>query len=362
MKLKMTKLSKNISDCDENDSKERNFDSINLNFLAYARKLRFLFLCAGFIFVMSGCANEAGPVSEIQKSGSQKKTEFLEKNDASQRSVKILFVGDMMFDRYIRTAVGKYGKGDYDYILEPVKNMLAGYDLVVGNLEGPITDGRSSSIGTEMNEKRNLVFTFDPAVAKTLAGNNIKLVNLGNNHILNQGEAGLAQTKKYLNEAGVGHFGDTGDGEQEFLIREINGIKAGFVNYNYSIAGSFEKAIEDAKSTKKKSDVVIVCPHWGTEYKTGDPGNQTRELARKFIDAGADAVIGTHPHVVQTNEEYKSKKIYYSLGNFVFDQYFQKETMEGLGVELTINPDFSLQYGEMKFAMNKRGQTTVINE
>jgi poly-gamma-glutamate capsule biosynthesis protein CapA/YwtB (metallophosphatase superfamily) len=268
--------------------------------------------------------------------------------------VKVIFVGDMMFDRHIREAVEKYGAGDYSYILDPLKEKLSEYDLVVGNLEGPITDNESTSVNTKMGESKNFVFTFDPAVAKVLAENNIKLVNLGNNHILNQGEKGVEQTKKYLDEAGIQYFGFDGSLAP---VKDFGGIKIGFVSYNYSVPDSEGVAIEEIKSAKEKSNIVIVCPHWGTEYKTGDPGETVRALAHRFIDAGADVVIGTHPHVVQMSEEYKGKKIYYSLGNFIFDQYFQNETMEGLGVEMTINPDRTMKFGESKFEMTKRGQT-----
>ena len=280
-------------------------------------------------------------------------------NIASKKQIKILFVGDMMFDRYIREAAAKYGKGDYGYVFGQMKDKLAGYDLVVGNLEGPITDKNSVSVGTAMDEKENLKFTFDPSVAKTLFENNIKLVSIGNNHILNQSEDGVIKTKKYLDEAGVEYFGDTGTDKSSTLVRVINGIRLGFVNYNYSIAGSFEKAIGDIKNIRAQVDIVVVCPHWGTEFKIGDPGQKIRAEAYQFIDAGADAIIGTHPHVVQSSEDYKNKKIYYSLGNFIFDQYFQKETMEGLGVEVLINPDRTMGYNELKFEMNKKGQTVL---
>ncbi|HBB36549.1 MAG: hypothetical protein UX02_C0002G0046 [Candidatus Moranbacteria bacterium GW2011_GWC1_45_18] len=329
-------------------------------------KVIFLSLCA---LLLTGCAQnvdlrqpastQRGEQTKESKSQEQKninadESAAVPENAGAEngKPVKILFVGDIMFDRYIREAVEKYGKGNYNYVLEPVKDKLAEYDLVVGNLEGPITDNQSVSVGTAMEEKNNFQFTFDPAVAKVLFENNIKLVNLGNNHILNQGEEGLEQTKKYLDEAGVEYFGDTGHLETKFPSGEIS-----FVSYNYSVPDSAEAAVEEIKSAKEKSDIVIISPHWGTEYKTGDPGNAVRALAHRFIDAGADAVIGTHPHVVQNSEEYKGKKIYYSLGNFVFDQYFQKETMEGLGVEMSISSDRSMEFGELKSEMTKRGQT-----
>ncbi len=330
---------------------------------------------------------ETAQASNIQAGGPVNPVRSKLEDHSASNGVKILFVGDMMFDRHIREAVEKYGDGDYDYVLKPIKDKLAEYNLVVGNLEGPITDNNSISVNTKIGEGKNFVFTFDPAVAKVLAENNIKLVNLGNNHIFNQGAKGLEQTKKYLDESGVEYFGDTGvsdviarnevmkqsrDDENgsgsprpfgarddRVTFKKISGIRVSFVSYNYSVGNSDEQTVENIKLAKEQSDVIIVCPHWGTEYKTGDPGNSVRVLAYRFVDAGADAVIGTHPHVVQLSEEYNGKKIYYSLGNFVFDQYFQKETMEGLGVEMTVNPGGALEFNELKFEMTKRGQTKV---
>jgi poly-gamma-glutamate capsule biosynthesis protein CapA/YwtB (metallophosphatase superfamily) len=340
--------------------------------------LKFKIICLLSVFFLSGCvknvdlrqqakeekAQEQKSISSMQGvadleegensgSGQQAPSETFDVPESEP--MKILFLGDMMFDRHIREAVGKYGGGDYNYIFESLKVKLSGYDLVVGNLEGPITENESVSVNTKIGEGKNFIFTFDPVVAKVLFDNNIKLVNLGNNHILNQGAKGIDQTKKYLDDAGVEYFD-----EDLALVKEISGMKIGFVSYNYSVSNSEDAAIEEIKLAKDQSDIVIVCPHWGTEYKVGDPGQVTRDLAHRFIEAGADLVVGTHPHVVQMSEEYNGKKIYYSLGNFVFDQYFQKETMEGLGAEITINPDRTMEFSELKFEMTKRGQTEIV--
>ncbi len=322
----------------------RNFES----------KLGIVFL-AGVLLLFSGCARKSVTVNNIQ---TNKLAEDVVKSDSVEKKpVKILFVGDMMFDRYIRQATEKHG-GDYNYIFSDIKSDLEQYNLVVGNLEGPITNKQSVSVGTAMDEKRNLVFSFDPAVAGALAENNIGLVSLGNNHILNQGEGGLAETKKYLDEAGVRYFGDTGNGDPEFQAEEIGGTKIGFINYNYSIAGSLERAIGDIGNIRNSVDFVIVCPHWGVEYRTGKPSQNIQEMGRKFIDAGADLVIGTHPHVVEASETYRGKRIYYSLGNFIFDQYFSPDTMHGLAVAVEINPaDGSMNFQEISVVMEKDGKT-----
>ena len=144
--------------------------------------------------------------------------------ETEKKQFCILFLGDLMFDRYIRQVAEKKGN---EFIFEKVRNLLLENDLVVANLEGPITDNASKSINTQIGEKNHLIFTFDKNLAGTLFGENIKLVNLGNNHILNFGSNGLDSTKKYLSEARVEYFGD-GD----TIVKNINGTRIGFVNYN----------------------------------------------------------------------------------------------------------------------------------
>jgi poly-gamma-glutamate synthesis protein (capsule biosynthesis protein) len=330
---------------------------LNLN-----AKLKTIFILTFSVLLFSGCAKDINISGNKLGDNLVQSPKQASLSAEPRKEIKILFVGDTMFDRYIRETAEKHG-GDYNYPLLPVKDFLSQFDLVVANLEGPITDNSSRSIDTKMDEKSNLVFTFDPKSAKALADNNIRLVSLGNNHILNQGESGLAQTRKYLDTAGVEYFGDTGNlvlGAPSWKEIDISGVKLGFANYNYSVAGSFEKTVADIGEVKKQTDIVIVYPHWGTEFKVGEPGENIQALAHQFIDAGADAIIGTHPHVIQTNEEYNSKKIYYSLGNFVFDQYFQKETTEGLGVILTVEPDLAIKYDTVKFEMMRNGQTELV--
>ena len=271
--------------------------------------------------------------------------------------ITILFTGDLMFDRYIRQVAQKKGN---NFIFAQVKELLAENDLVVSNLEGPITENKSVSVNAKINEKNNLVFTFDPSLAKTLSELNIKLVNIGNNHILNFGPEGIKKTKEYLISANINYFGDTGDGEGRYWIKETKGKRIGFINYNFSIKGSAQNALADITQAKKEADLVIVCPHWGTEYKTGDPGQKVIILAHQFVDAGADLIIGNHPHVVQKSEVYEDKKIYYSLGNFIFDQYWSVPTQKGLAVKVIINPkEQKLEFEEIPLTLLKNGQTKV---
>jgi poly-gamma-glutamate capsule biosynthesis protein CapA/YwtB (metallophosphatase superfamily) len=286
---------------------------------------------------------------------SDKHIDDIDKTSEEAREVKIIFLGDMMFDRYIRQVVMRRGN---DFILEKIRGDLASADLVVGNLEGPITSKDSVSVGTKEGEARNYVFTFDPSWAGTLYGNNIRLVNLGNNHILNQKTEGVDETKGYLDEASVEFFGDAGNSDQaNYAIKEIKGNRIGFINYNQFSPGSLERSLETISDVKNKTDVIVIFTHWGVEY-ADSPKDNIKNLAHEFIDRGADLIIGTHPHVIQGKEEYKGKMIYYSLGNFIFDQYFDPRTQKGLVIKATIGPgNGAISFEEKRVKLMKSGQT-----
>jgi len=282
---------------------------------------------------------------------------FAEKKPSvNSKKIDILFLGDLMFDRYIRQVAQRKGN---DFIFQGISGMLSGHDLVVANLEGPITGNPSISLASKIGERNNYYFTFDKSVADSLEKYNIKLVNLGNNHILNFGENGLDQTEQFLDAAKVNYFGDYRGSGKRIFIKEINGFSIGFVNYDQFTANSIDNALNDISEAKRKSDFVVVYAHWGTEYATS-PEDKIKNLAHDFVDSGADLVIGSHPHVVQPSEDYRGKRIYYSLGNFIFDQYEEKNTKEGLGVEVEINPsDSAVNFREISVQMSGSGQTTM---
>lgn len=251
------------------------------------------------------------------------------------KPIKIVFGGDLMFDRNIRLQAEKFG--GYDFFFTNLAPLFQEADLVVANLEGPITEFSSQSVGTLPGSPKNFIFTFSSAVVETLAKNNFYLLNLGNNHILNFGLEGLAQTKNYLKVAGIGYFGNTGDDEKRYFVWQKDNLKIGFVNYNQFAPNGFALAKEDILKARPQADLVILYAHWGEEYQER-PGQTIEKQARQLVEAGADLIIGSHPHVVQPAELYQGKKIYYSLGNFLFDQYFSPETQKGLLVVLTIDP------------------------
>jgi len=273
------------------------------------------------------------------------------------RSLKLLFGGDLMFDRHIRLNAQEHG--NYNFIFSDLKELFFGYDLVIANLEGPITDSSSISLGTIPGSPENFIFTFDPQVAQVLADHNIRVVCLGNNHILNFGQEGLISTRHYLGQNGVASFGFAGDDGGRTLIKELNGFRLGFVNYNQFILGGLAAAKEDIESLLPDTDWLILYAHWGNEYQPY-PQEEIKTLAHQFIDQGVDLVIGSHPHVVLSSEEYQGKMIYYSLGNFVFDQYFSLETMTGVLVEVVIDTEKEkIETREWPIKMEKSGKTVL---
>lgn len=276
-------------------------------------------------------------------------------------TVTIVFTGDTMLDRNIRLKAKQNG---YAALLGPqLTNLLKSADYSMTNLEGPVTDNTSVSVGSEVGSTRNFIFTFAPESTSFLKQANITIVNLGNNHILNFGEEGLAQTYSHLKSAEINYFGFTGNShpsESTTLIIEHDGAKIGFVNYNQFIEGGQSQAFTDISNLKDQVDFLVMYTHWGNEYIQE---NQAMiNLAHQFIDAGSDLIIGSHPHVINGHEEYQGKHIYYSLGNFIFDQYFDAEVKKGMVVEATITPktkEVSLK--EFIVQIEPNGETELSN-
>lgn len=272
--------------------------------------------------------------------------------------VTLLFGGDLMFDRHIRLALQKNG---VDFALKELQPLFLQHDYVIANLEGPVTNFPSKSVGSAVGSTNNYLFTFDPSIALMLHEMNITIVNIGNNHILNFGMTGLSQTKVSLDDSKVQYFGNAASDESErIFFVEKNGIKIAFTNYNEFGTNGFERALTDIQKARVTADIVILYTHWGAEYQTL-ANSVIQQQAHQFIDAGADAVIGSHPHVVQQHELYKNKHIYYSLGNLVFDQYFEEAVQNGLLVSLTVEGSQITQMTELPIVLQKNGQTVLKN-
>lgn len=279
---------------------------------------------------------------------------FFSLKDRSEEEARILFVGDMMFDRHIRKAM--YEKGE-DYPFSCIGDFLKNSDLTVGNLEGPITENASRSLFSVVGSPDNFVFTFPTATAKLIFENNVRVVSLGNNHIGNFGKAGIESTKKFLNQAEVGYFGGLA-GDEPVHRTEINNHKISFIAYNEFGGESAAKVSEKIALEKKEGRTVTVFAHWGEEYVA--PPQRVRNAAKLFAESGADLIIGAHPHVILENEMINNVPVYYSLGNFIFDQYWNEEVSTGLIVEVKIK-NGKIETSEHKVSILRDGRTCLAN-
>ena len=239
-----------------------------------------------------------------------------------EKSISFVFGGDMMTDRNV----------DYHFrdgkLMEVVKNLgnrvFWGSDITMVNLEGPVNDEPIVA----NNTANNLVFNMPPQTIDLLSYLHINLVSLANNHTLNDGNVGYERTKVLLNDKNITAIGHQNDFNSSSIARVNNGDMQVSI-MTIDILANKADLTSKIKSEKELSDRVVVFPHWGEEYQTKHNLAQER-LAHDWIDAGADLVIGSHPHVVQDAEIYKGHPIFYSLGNFIFDQDWSLETQKGL--------------------------------
>ncbi len=272
-------------------------------------------------------------------------------NPVESSSVKVLIVGDMMLDRNIRNTIDKIG---FEKFFAGTKDLVQSVDVAVANLEGTFTT--NPSVTTDLTNK-DLQFTFNPALVPSLANLGFDVLGLANNHSFNFGKAGLESTRRYIGSAGMLYYGDPFNKDEISTVISKNGIKIGFVGFHEFYYTNFDKVQAEIVRLKKEVDVLIVTPHWGIEYQK-EPTEDMVKWGHKFIDNGADIVIGSHPHVIGTSEEYKGKKIYYSLGNFSFDQYFSKATMQGLGIVIGIDKnekEIDLHFSEIPIKIERGG-------
>jgi len=287
------------------------------------------------------------------------KSDLLSAN--KDQEIKILFVGDIMMTRSVEKKINILKK-EFIFPFEKIITYLKSFDYVVANLEGPISE-KGVKIGSIYSFKMN------PKVAEALRQVNINIVNLANNHIFDYGKIAFENTLKNLDENYIRYFGNS----YEPLIIKKEGIKIGFLGFSdflknfevkedkLGIAIINDNLSEIIKKAKEKVDILIVSFHWGDEYKKIANSRQ-KKIARTAIDAGADLIMGHHPHVIQNIEKYKGKFIFYSLGNFIFDQNFSKETMIGGGAEVYIKDKKIEKIYFRKFFLNNNFQIEKMSE
>jgi len=222
--------------------------------------------------------------------------------------------------------------------IDKVKGIIGENDIVIGNLESPLVPAGDAIKKT---------FFGEPKYAKFLKDCGINVINIANNHIMEHGTDGFNSTIAALNDAGINATGCIVNSKPQIIYKNIKRYKiaiAGFSNVDLHLLQNNDQFSilneENVLSTlntmmEQKADLKILCFHWGNEY-IHIPSLVQRDLAYKFIDNGADMIVGHHPHVIQPYEAYKNGHVFYSLGNFIFDYVFSEMVSIGLIATLSV--------------------------
>jgi poly-gamma-glutamate synthesis protein (capsule biosynthesis protein) len=242
--------------------------------------------------------------------------------------------------------------------LRPMGPLLAGADLTVGNLESTLSDHGPPQQGDDS-------FAADPRSLPAMALLGFDALSLANNHTGDYGTAALVATRSAFRDSGISAFGAGRDlrAASRAAVLEHDGVRFGFLGFNtigetpragpgrpgaLSVRmpprtgplnqADLARVLRAVRRLGRRVDVVVVMPHWGTQYTHRVEPIQ-RRVGRRLVDAGADLVVGGHPHWVQGLERYHGAVIDYSLGNFVFDMDFMDQTMEGVALTATFRGD-----------------------
>ena len=240
----------------------------------------------------------------------------------------LLFAGDVYFSNHVLNAYTKAG-GIQGVLDEEIRKEIAAADVFMVNQEFPFTDRGKAA------ENKQFTFRLPPEKIHILQEMGVDIVTMANNHILDFGPDGITDSLKALDGAGILHVGAGEDIEQakKLEIIETCGRRIGFIGVSRvymaeswaagvghpGVFSAYDPSpsLQAVREAKEKVDYLVVYIHWGVERET-EPKEYQKVMGRQYIDAGADVVIGSHPHVLQPIETYKEKPIVYSLGNFVF--------------------------------------------
>jgi poly-gamma-glutamate capsule biosynthesis protein CapA/YwtB (metallophosphatase superfamily) len=268
----------------------------------------------------------------------------------TEKPITILVGGDVNMGRNIGK---KILAGDIDYPFAKISDTLKDADITFVNLESQLAD-----LGGETQSPTNeFRFAGPPESAQSLKNAGIDIVSVANNHMWDYGKDRLFETLDSLDKNGVKYVGASQNPDDKYgaNIIEVNKKKIAFLAMTTLLNGyensgateyvSFNNSqaiVAEINRIRLDVDYVFVSIHTGTEYQT-QPGDAMIELSHKLIDAGADGIIGHHPHVPQPIEIYNGKPIFYSLGNFAFWQPFSFWTQHAYLARITLDK------GNMKY-------------
>lgn len=256
-------------------------------------------------------------------------------------------------------------RNNFKWAFEKTAHVTKNADLTLINLENPLLSDCTPT--TE-----GMVFCGDSRHIEGLIFAGVDIASIANNHFGNHGEEGMTETKDLLKKNNM-----LPSGLGIIAYKEVRGLMFGFLSYN-EVPGSLpvpntvddQKMIDEIQEARKAADIVVVSFHWGDEYQA-QPNIRQKELAHKALDAGADLIIGNHPHWIQPVELYKGKAIMYAHGNFVFDQMWSEKTREGvIGkytffdnqlIDIEFIPTYILDYGQPQILEGDH-KTRILDE
>jgi poly-gamma-glutamate capsule biosynthesis protein CapA/YwtB (metallophosphatase superfamily) len=296
---------------------------------------------------------------------------------ATKPSVTIVSGGDTMGDRGVKSYLAAHGA---DAVFAGIAPVLRAADAAWVNLESPLTTISDPYPGKDVH------FQGDPRLAAGLAHAGVDVVNMANNHAVDQGRAGLLDSIRRVEAAGVKVVGagkNASAARAPAIVRAGNGATIGFLGWTDIIwpgyaAGSgpgvatarpdMRLVTQAVRRLKHRVDYVVVCFHWGVEYTAMPIADQVSE-AHAAIDAGADLVIGHHPHVLQGAQLYKGHFIIYSLGDLVFDHYslatgqtvLVHAVLSPHGVKVTLIPVYASASGIPAIVTGAAGRAILLH-
>lgn len=241
----------------------------------------------------------------------------------AEQTLTLITTGDVIPARTVNYKMTIYN--DFTHPFLKTANLLRQADLTLINLEAPLI--KNCPVTNE-----GMVFCGNQKFLEGLQSAGIDVANLANNHTFNWGAAGIQQTIDLLEN---NHILTCGFPLNHLTIKKHkNNIIIGFLGWNLLEEIDTHQILDTIKQAKTQVDLLIISAHWGAEYQTF-PAPSTQDLAHKIIEAGADLIVGNHPHWIQPVEIYQNKIIFYAHGNFIFDQEWSPETKTGFVAQTT---------------------------
>ena len=302
-----------------------------------------------FMYIGSNKSMQQSVVKTITFSSERK---VLLSDKTYRSTIEVGAIGDILLHDKVYEDAATGSGYDFTAMFKPVKELLSSPDYTIANQE-------SIAAGSDLGLSSYPTFNSPYEISDTLKDVGIDLVTLANNHSLDKGEKGILRAIDYYNKIGMPYVGinKSENDRKRDRIANVNGITIGFLSYTYGTNGipipdgkdylvnylDDQLIKQDIKNLRNKVDIILINAHWGLEYER-EPSEEQRRLANLMAEAGADIIIGHHPHVLQPIEWIDKNKhrtlVVYSLGNFISAQKNDYKDIGGM-VKISISKEWS---------------------